>query len=70
MTGSCPVGAHVCRETARERDELRAEVERLQSAADSLLKKALDRGAHGHVPAVNVVEIGEAFRPTEGETDD
>ena len=23
MTGSCPVSAHVCRETARERDELR-----------------------------------------------
>ena len=31
MTGSCPVSAHVCRETARERDELRAEVERLKS---------------------------------------
>ena len=23
MTGSCPVSAHVCQETARERDELR-----------------------------------------------
>ena len=23
MSGSCPVSAHVCRETARERDELR-----------------------------------------------
>ena len=31
MSGSCPVSAHVCRETARERDELRAEVERLKS---------------------------------------
>ena len=32
MSGSCPVSAHVCQETARERDELAAEVERLQDA--------------------------------------
>mgnify|MGYP007028414689 CR=1 FL=1 len=30
MSGSCPVSAHVCQETARERDELRAEAERLR----------------------------------------
>lgn len=45
----------------RERDEARAEVERLRSAADSLFRKALDRGARGQVPAVDVAEIGEAF---------
>lgn len=54
MSGSCPVGAAVCREA-------HAEVERLRSAADSLFEKALERGAHGQVPAVNVVEISEAF---------
>ena len=70
MTGSCPVSAHVCRETARERDELRAEVERLRAAANSLLEKALERGADGQVPAVSVVEIREAFNPTEGDRDE
>ena len=45
-----------------ERDEtLVAEVERLRSAADSLIEKALKRGAEGQVPAVNVVEISKAF---------
>lgn len=109
MSGSCPVSAHVCQETARERERLRrwkdealpvlaglqelgkalgiplgsritgqealaaverltrerdrdrAEVERLRLAADSLLEKAFERAARGQVPAVNVVEIGEAF---------
>lgn len=61
MSGSCPVSARVCQETARERDEMRAEVERLRAAADSLLSKALERAADGQVPAVNVVEISEAF---------
>lgn len=123
MSGSCPVSAHVCRETARERDELRrwktealpvldglqelgkalglppgsritgpealaaverltrerdearAEIARLRSAADSLLRKSLERAARGQVPAVNVVEISEAFRerptqPTEGDDRD
>ena len=36
MTGSCPVSALACRETARERDELRAEVERLRAAIEAL----------------------------------
>ena len=57
-----------------ERVAAQAEVERLRSAADSLLEKAFERGANGHVPAVNVVEISGAFgdrpalNPTEGET--
>ena len=62
MTTSCPLGG-----CPASRD-LAAEVERLRSAADSLLRKALERGAHGQVPAVNVVEIDEAFNPTEGES--
>ena len=36
MSGSCPVSAHVCQETAWERDELRAKVERLRAGINAL----------------------------------
>ena len=36
MTGSCPVSAHVCQETARERDELAAEVVNLRNHVRAL----------------------------------
>ena len=38
MTGSYPVSAHVCQETAREGDELGAEVERLRLLAIWLIR--------------------------------
>ena len=44
MTGSCPVSAHVCRETAKERDEAHAEVERLRAALTDLVDGWEDTG--------------------------
>ena len=65
MSGSCPVSAHVCRETARERDELRAEVERLRAGIEALHVKADD---YGEPTLVNMAN--DLLNPTEGDRDE
>ena len=65
MTGSCPVSARVCQETARERDEARAEVERLRAGIEALADKADD---YGEPTLVNMAN--DLLNPTEGETDE
>ena len=56
MSGSCPVSAHVCRETAKERDELRAEVERLRAQVRYVVFHSDWREPPGDVIAVFATE--------------
>ena len=79
MSGSCPVSAHVCRETARERDEFRAEVERLRAGIEALHAHAHRTHDHGWGQLLDAVlhpngeDLPEYIAmheadPTEGET--
>lgn len=69
MTGSCPVSAHVCRETARERDELRATVERVRDLADEWDRDAREHltqfGQHMHA-SLEILE-GQLRRALDGD---
>ena len=69
MTGSCPVSAHVCQETARERDELRAKFDRLRAGIEALAgDPTWHRGMYGCPrDMVSTDRLIALIQPTEGE---
>ena len=74
MSGSCPVSALVCRETARERDELRTEVERLRAGIEALIveygdERDLMDPDYYYARSIASSDLAALLNPTEGETD-
>ena len=68
MTGSCPVSAHVCRETARERDELRRWKTEALPVLDGLqeLGKALGLPLGSRITGQEALAAVERLRAIEG----